>query len=166
MGEAGNQKYRRLDVCLCSGTTSDDSAQLWWCHNTIRHGMKKIKWLIKQTTSITNDPWKYKHHPQTDESNWHPQPRLLSYLFLKWTSWKCDNFHKRADFHYSEWSTRSCVDEPQCNSQFLAIVTQMIHLFFHIMWNIFNIMHILASFMSLDNLCYSIWISIIWGSII
>ncbi len=36
---------------------------------------------------------------------------------------------------YSERSSRSCVDEPQSNSQFLTVVTQMQHLFsfFHIM---------------------------------
>ncbi len=33
-------------------------------------------------------------------------------------------------FHCSEWSTVSCVDDPQCNSQLLAMVTQMQHLFF------------------------------------
>jgi hypothetical protein len=34
-----------------------------------------------------------------------------------------------------ECSTRRCADEPKCNSQFLTMVTQMIHLFFflHIM---------------------------------
>ncbi len=51
-------------------------------------------------------------------------------------------------FSYSERSIRSCVDEPKCNSQFLAMVTQMQHLlFFHIMqkkictWHIPRIMH-------------------------
>ncbi len=51
-------------------------------------------------------------------------------------------------FTYSERSTRTCVDKPQCNSQFLAMVMQMKHLFFfffffsHIMWNKFSIRHV------------------------
>ncbi len=28
------------------------------------------------------------------------------------------NLHKPTDFYDSEWTTRSCVDEPQCNNQF------------------------------------------------
>ncbi len=33
-------------------------------------------------------------------------------------------------FSYLKRSTRRCVDEPECNSQFLAVVTQMKYLFF------------------------------------
>ncbi len=33
-------------------------------------------------------------------------------------------------FYYLKWSTRSCADEPKCNSQFPTIVTQMKHLSF------------------------------------
>jgi len=28
-------------------------------------------------------------------------------------------------FDYAEWRTRSCVDEPECNSQFHTMVTQI-----------------------------------------
>jgi hypothetical protein len=70
-------------------------------------------------------------------------------------------------FHYSEWSMRSCVYEPQSNSQFLTMVTQMKQLFFsfHIMLHKFSIWHIPhpASHMNPDNLSSSAWISIIWG---
>jgi hypothetical protein len=57
-GRGRKSKVQELNVCLCSGTTSDDSATM-----VVPYGMNKIKWLIKQTTSITNVPWKYKHHP-------------------------------------------------------------------------------------------------------
>ncbi len=59
--------------------------------------------------------------------------------------WNCGNFHKPTSFCYSERSTRGCVDDPKCNSKFLAMVTLMKHLFFfffHIMQNKFNIRHI------------------------
>ncbi len=39
-------------------------------------------------------------------------------------------FTNQEIFQYSEWSTVSCVDDPQCNSQLLAMVTHMQHLFF------------------------------------
>ncbi len=46
-------------------------------------------------------------------------------------------------FSYSERSIRSCVDEPKCTGQFLAMVTQMQHLLlFHIMQNKFCTRHI------------------------
>ncbi len=86
---------------------------------------------------------KNKHHPQSDETNWHPSPWLLSQLFLKWTLWKFGNLHKSADFFLFR-STKSWIDEPQCNSQFLAMVTQMKHLFFffYVMQNKFSIRHV------------------------
>ncbi len=47
-------------------------------------------------------------------------------------------------FSYSKRSTRCCVDEPECNSQFLAMVTQMKYLFFFfpIIQNKFHTRHI------------------------
>jgi hypothetical protein len=46
-------------------------------------------------------------------------------------------------FSYLEKSTRSCVHEPKCNGQFLAMVTQMrLFFLFHIMQNKFGIRHI------------------------
>ncbi len=42
-------------------------------------------------------------------------------------------------FYYLEGSTRSCVDEPQCNSQLLAMVTEMKHLFFFVFFFFFHI---------------------------
>ncbi len=85
-----------------------------------------------------------RHHPQIDESDWHLSPWLLSEVFLKWALWKYCILYKPKDLHYSEWSTRSCIDEPHCNIQFLTMVTQMEHLFFffHIMQNKFSLRHI------------------------
>ncbi len=47
-------------------------------------------------------------------------------------------------FSYSKRSTRGCVYEPKCNSQFVAMVTQMKYLFyfFHIIQNRFCTRHI------------------------
>ncbi len=47
-------------------------------------------------------------------------------------------------FPYSKRSTKSCVDEPKGNSQFLAMVTQMKYLFFffHIIQNKFCARHV------------------------
>jgi hypothetical protein len=51
-------------------------------------------------------------------------------------------------FYYLEGSTRSCVDEPECNSQLLAMVTEMKHLFsfvfffFHVVLNKFSTRHV------------------------
>ncbi len=105
------------------------------------------------------------HRLQSDESDWHPSPWLLSQLFLRWTLWNCVNLYKPANLFYLERTTRSCVDEPKCNSQFQAIVTQMKCLFFflHIMQNKFCTRHVPTSCMSPDNICNSAWISIIWG---
>ncbi len=61
-------------------------------------------------------------------------------------------------FSYPERSTRSHVDEPKCNSQFLTMVTQMKYLFFifHIMQNEFCTRYVgPTSCMSPDNLCSS-----------
>jgi hypothetical protein len=41
---------------------------------------------------------------------------------------------------YSERSTRSCVDELKCNSQFFAMVTHLIF-FFHVMQHMAHILH-------------------------
>ncbi len=69
-------------------------------------------------------------------------------------------------FSYLERSTRSCVDEPQCNKQFLAMLTKMEHLFFffHILQNQFSISHVPHMMHEpQDNLCGSAQTSIIWG---
>ncbi len=66
------------------------------------------------------------------------------------------------NFSYLERSTRSCVDEPKCHSQFVTMVTHLF-LFFHIMQNKFWTRHIPASWMCPDNLSSSAWISIMWG---
>jgi hypothetical protein len=108
-GRGRKSKVQELNVCLCSGTTSDDSATM-----VVSYGMNKIKWLIKQTTSITNVPWKYKHHPLMKVIDIPDQDCSLTILEMNFR--KCDNFYKPADFYFSEWSTGSCVDEPQCNS--------------------------------------------------
>ncbi len=69
-------------------------------------------------------------------------------------------------FPYSERSTRSCVDEPKGNSQFLIMVTQRKYLFFffHIIQHKFCTRYIpCASCINPDNLCSFAWISIISG---
>ncbi len=103
-------------------------------------GLDLCTWslLTRQITGITSSPCKNKHHLQSNVSDWHPSPWLLSQLFLRWTLWKYGNLQKPADFSYSERSIRSCVDEPKCNSQVLAMVTQVKYLFFHIMQNEFH----------------------------
>jgi len=75
-------------------------------------------------------------------------------------------FTNQEFFHYSEWSTVSCVDDPQCNSQLLAMVTQMQHLFFffHIICSTNSVYETYpASCTSPDNLISSAQISIISG---
>ncbi len=63
--------------------------------------------------------------------------------FVKWTLGRVAIFTNPQIYSYSEWATRGCVDEPKCNSQFLAVVTQMKHLslFFRIMQHKFSIWH-------------------------
>jgi hypothetical protein len=60
-------------------------------------------------------------------------------------------------FSYPERSTRSHVDEPKCNGQFLTMVKQMKYLFFfNIMQNKFHTRYVgPTSCMSPDNLCSS-----------
>jgi hypothetical protein len=100
----------------------------------------------------------------SDESDWHPSPWLLSQLFLKWTLWTCCDLPKPTYLLYLEWSTRSWADEPKCNSQFLALVTQVKHLFFFFFFH--SMQHKVygtdsASCISPDNLLSSAWISVI-----
>jgi hypothetical protein len=99
----------------------------------------------------------------SDESDSHPSPWLLSQLFLKWTLWTCCNLHKPTYFLYSEWSIRSCADEPKCNSQFLAMVTQVKHLFFFFFHSMQHKVYGTdsASCISPDNLLSSARISVI-----
>jgi hypothetical protein len=88
---------------------------------------------------------------------------LLSQLFLKWTLWKCGNLHKPPDSFFLEWSTSNCVDGPECNSQFLAMVIDM-RMTFLLTCHAPKIQfkaHIPHHSMSCDNLFSSAQISII-----
>ncbi len=68
-------------------------------------------------------------------------------------------------FSSSERTTRSCVDEPKCNGQFLTMVTQMKCLFFyfHIMQNKYHRSHIPCIMHKPWQSWSSAWISIITG---
>jgi hypothetical protein len=103
-------------------TTRYTRCLLWCWNNTTRHATNKmnlIEWLTRQTTGITNGPCKKKYHVlKSDESNSHPSPWLLQ-LVLKWTLWESGIFTNPQIFCYSDWSTRSCVDEPIAIASFL-----------------------------------------------
>ncbi len=71
-------------------------------HNTIYP-------LRRKTSDITNNPCKNKHHPQSDESNWHPLLSLFSPQSWHWVFWLCEH---PAYPQTLEWSTRRCVISP------------------------------------------------------
>ncbi len=121
--------------------------------------------MTRHAIATIDSPCKNKHHPQSDENDWHRSPWLFSQYFWNESHGNVAIFTNLQTFYYSKRSTRSYVDEPKCNSQFLAMV---------IKWNTFFSFSTsyktklrqdtnLTSYMNLANLCSFAWISINWG---
>ncbi len=93
--------------------------------------MNLTQWLTRQNTGITSSPCTNKYHLQSDQSD----SLIPQYFWGKLLGSVA--ILKNPESFFSERTTRSCVDEPKFNNQFLTMVTQLKHqfFFFHNMQN-------------------------------
>ncbi len=122
MVEVGNQNYRRLHGCFFSETTSD-----YYGSAIIPEYMLKTNW------TWCND-WLLALpivHARTNSIL-----KVMKAISIPWHDFFLNYFWNELDgslaiftnlqiFYFLGWSARSCVDEPKCKDQFLAMGIQV-----------------------------------------